>query len=176
VVPKKVEDVMKNQCVARSGSIGKVVIVLFASAVLPACETEPELEDVPQVSEVAVEPMGEVTTPQGTARVGEVELKGLMPLDSEDVGKVAMVTGQVVGQPVPQGFFVETEGSEVLFVRTPTPPTVTAGQTVRAVGTLGMVNTAEFQGWHENSLENEIEAEWKIQERWYIDGQSVTPM
>src|SRR5688572_20300496 len=170
------EEAMKVLRRVRRRSIGRMGILFLAAAVLPACESEPDLEDTSQVSEVAIEPMGEVATPEGPARVAEVELKSLMPLSSDDVGKTAMVTGEVVGQPVPQGFFVETEGSEVLFVRTPAQPTVTVGQTVRVVGPLGMANTAEFQGWHENSLKNEVEAEWKIQSQWYIDGRSVTPM
>ena len=151
------------------------VTVLLTSVALTACEPDPaEIDEVPEVAEVATEPVGVAVGPEGAAVVAEIRLEELYPLEEDDVGKVIMATGTVVGQPIPGGFFLRTEGNQVLFVRTTTP--VSPGSTVRVVGPLGMATAAVFDEWSVDALEGQIEAAWEIQHQWYVEATGVTPV
>ena len=159
----------------RNHPLGLTLSVFLASVLVSACEPDPaEIDEVPEVAEVEVDPVAVTIGPEGTTVVAEVRLEELFPLGTDDVGKVIMATGTVVGRVVPQGFFLRTEGSQVLFVRTTTP--VTPGAAVRVVGPLGMATVAVFEDWEVDALEGEIQAEWDIQHRWYVDASSVTPV
>ena len=125
------------------GPISSGLIVAFAATALWACGSdEAEIDEVPEVA--------------------EVRLEELYPLSPDDVGKVIMANGTVVGRAVPGGFFLRTEGAQVLFVRTPVP--VSPGSVVRVVGPLQQATVAVFDEWEEDALEGEVEAEWDIQE------------
>ena len=130
------------------------VFVLVVAATVAACESdEPDLADVPEVA--------------------EVRLEEVLPLTPDDVGKLVVATGFVVGRPLPMGFFLRSEGMEVLFVNTTTP--VAAGAAVRVVGRLQRATALTFDEWELEAFEREVELDWDIQELWYIDATAVTP-
>jgi hypothetical protein len=105
---------------------------------------------------------------------GEVRLEDKhLPLSSEDIGDVILATGTVVGTPLPNGFFLKTERSQVLFVEEPQPSEVKSGDTVRVTGPLAMAAVAAFEGWKADALEGEIEAEWQILPLWYVRAAQV---
>lgn len=74
---------------------------------------------------------------------------------------------------LPNGFFLKTERSQVLFVEHDRPSVVNSGDTVRVVGPLALAATAVFDGWKADALEGEIEAEWKILPLWYLKAAQV---
>ena len=148
-----------------------LVLVL---GLLPACRDEADIDEVPEVAEVEVEPRAVEVSPEGVAVEAEVRLEDAFPLTAEDVGDVIVATGTVVGTPLPTGFFLKTEGIEVFLVESTVP--VAPGARVRVVGPLGMVTQAVFDEWEVDSFQSEVEAEWDIQHRWFIDATAVTPV
>jgi hypothetical protein len=137
------------------------VLLLCTAATLSACEgDEAEVDEVPEVAEVEVKPGG------------GVELEETFPLTPEDIGETIMATGVVVGNALPTGFFLRTEGSQVLFVEATQP--VAEGDTVRVVGPLQTATAAVFEGWEVDAFEGEAEAEWKMLDLWYIDAATVS--
>ena len=132
------------------------VFVLVVAATVAACESdEPDLADVPEVAEVEVDPVAVAVGPEGTSVVAEVRLEEVLPLTPDDVGKLVVATGFVVGRPLPMGFFLRSEGMEVLFVNTTTP--VAAGAAVRVVGRLQRATALTFDEWELEAFQREVE-------------------
>src|SRR5687768_14570515 len=144
---------------AREGAtLAWLGFLLLIARTLSGCEDDAEPQEVPEVAEVRTSG-------------GQVELKETFPLTPEDVGKLIYATGVVVGKPLPNGFFLRTEGSEVIFVESTqrdATPILKVGDTVRVTGPLAMATAVMFDEWEEDALESEIEAEWKVQPLWYI--------
>ena len=148
-------------------------IALSAQAVaLTGCDDEAEIDEVPEVAEVDVDAVAVPVGPDSVAIAAQIELEETFPLDADDVGKIIVATGTVVGTPLPVGFFLRTEGLQVIFVETTVP--VAKGDRVRVVGPLTRATVAVFDGWEHDALEGQVEAEWDVQETWYIPATSVT--
>ena len=149
--------------------------VLITAATLGGCKSKADMDKVPEVAEVKTRP-GEIKVEPDKIEMkpAEVSLEEKFPLRKGDIGKTFYVAGTVVGTPGPLGFFLKTEGNEVIFINTTT--SLMAGQAVRAVGTLNQAKTAEFKGWKKSMLGRELKAEWKLQDLWYLDASAVQSM
>ena len=104
--------------------------------------------------------------------VARVQLQDLFPLAPDDVGKIVVATGTVVGVVIPAGFFLRTDGGHVLFVQTAVP--VAPGATVQVVGPLQKATVAVFDGWKTNALGGKIQPDWDLEDLWYVDATAVT--
>jgi hypothetical protein len=120
---------------------------------------------VPEVAEVKVD-----SGPSGV----EVKLEEQFPLGPEDVGKIIYATGTVVGKVLPGGFFLKTEGNQVIFVATARPVNPPLGDAVRVVGPLRASTAAVFEGWEADALEGKVEAQWKLVTTFFIEATAVT--
>ncbi|MDX1647378.1 MAG: hypothetical protein R3304_09560 [Longimicrobiales bacterium] len=141
------------------------VAVLATGLLLGAagCETEggqAEMSEIPEVAEI--EP-----------QVGEdgVELEEALPLTSEDVGDIIMASGTVVGQPLPHGYFLETEHDLVIFVESSVE--VEPGQVISVAGPLGEVAAPVFEEWEVDAFDGEIEAEYEWVRLFFIDDDAI---
>jgi hypothetical protein len=149
--------------VTRRGTLLAWPLVLALAAGLQACKDEPRPDRVPEVAAVKLD----------TGKAGvEVKLQEVYPLGPEDVGKVIYATGFVVGKVIPAGFFLKTEGDDVIFVVWPQP--VGTGHAVRVVGPLRAAVAAVFDGWKTDALAGKIEAQWKLVTTYYIEATAVT--
>ena len=101
---------------------------------------------------------------------GEIEFERAFPLEAEDLGDTMLISGTVVGKPAPNGFFVRTEGNQVVFVDA--TDSVTAGQMVRAVGPLRAIDASAFAGWERDWL-GDIDPVWLVVRLHYVDADSV---
>lgn len=88
--------------------------------------------------EVAVEEVEpQVSPPAVSAPAPQVEVsrfQDILPLGPEDRGQVVMLTGQVMGQPTAEGFWVRTADNDAIFVLSRRQ--VQAGQQVQVRGEL----------------------------------------
>jgi hypothetical protein len=151
---------------------------LLVAASLSACEEEVNPEAVPEVAEVAVEPgrvevgPGRVVIDLPETRLRDAEL----PFSDDDQGKMILANGFLVGERLPDGFFLRTEDDNVLFVETtdvetavPTEP----GDGVRVVGPLRKATQLVFQGWKTDALGDELQGEFDLVDIWYVDAAAV---
>lgn len=145
---------------ARPGAALVWTFGLITAMGLSACDDEAEPDEVPEVGRLEVEP-------------GEIELEEVFPLTPADTGQVVVATGTVVGRPLPNGFFMRTEGAQVLFVVSPAATPVNPGDTVRVAGPLHLATAAVFEGWERDALEGEIQAEWKVQPLYFVEAAAV---
>ncbi|MFW6080034.1 MAG: hypothetical protein ACODAE_10460 [Gemmatimonadota bacterium] len=109
--------------------IGLLVLALLIWAIAEMVDTDEEVaveEPVEEVTEApAAVPEPEAVEPDieepDFAIEEATELETLMPLGSEDVGQPVLVSGEVVGVPTPDGFFVHTgtEENDVIWVQLP---------------------------------------------------------
>lgn len=151
--------------VTRRGTLLKWPLALLLAAGLPACgRDEPEVDKVPEVAAVNVD-----ADKSGV----EVKLEDVNPLGPEDAGKVIYATGFVVGKVVPGGFFLKTEGDQVIFVATAQPVNLPLGKAVRVVGPLRTATAAVFEGWKTDALEGKVEAQWKLETTFYIEATAI---
>ena len=137
-------------------------LVLLTAFGTIACG-EGELEEVPETAEVEQE--------EG---VGQLELGEETMLGADDIGEDLMATGWVSGVPLPNGFFLRTEDSRVIFVET--DRTVNAGDLVRVTGPLVATEAAVFEGWETEAFDAGFEAEWDVETIAYIDAFMVDPI
>ena len=140
-----------------------LALALVAAVGLTGCDTEggeAEIGEVPEVAEI-----------EG-ADNGELDLEEALPLTAEDIGDRMLVTGTVIGTVIPDGFFVATEGGEVLFVEALEPNPI-PGELVTVTGVLQSAEIPVFEEWETEALENEIEAEWQMMRTYYLEGGSV---
>jgi hypothetical protein len=93
------------------------------------------------------------------------ELAELAPLGPEDEGRLVRVSGAVVGQPTPEGFWVLTDRDEVVFVATARP--VVTGEHVDVSGTLTANTEAEAGAWFEHARLREAVG-WNIERRMHV--------
>lgn len=139
--------------------------LMLAAGGLAACNGDDEGRNEPG-SYPPVPEVGEVR-----ASGGEVRLEDTLPLTDEDIGRVIVATGEVVGTPLPIGFFMVLPTMEVIFAQT--AEQVQAGQRVRVMGPLDRAAAAMFSGWRVDALGNQVLEEWTITELWYIDVTSL---
>jgi hypothetical protein len=151
----------------RRGTLHAWPLALLLAAALPACSRhdEAKVDKVPQVAEVKVDTAGGAV---------EVKLQDVFPLGPEDAGKVIYATGFVVGKVIPVGFFLKTEGGQVIFVLWNGP--VATGDAVRVVGPLRATTAAVFDGWKADALTGKVEADWKLITTFHIEATAVTKM
>ena len=140
--------------------------LMIAAGGLAACNGDEEADDefgsetpVPEVAEVRAEG-------------GEVRLEDALPLTDDDIGRVIVATGEVVGTPLPVGFFMVLPTMDVIFVET--AEQVQSGERVRVMGALDKATAAVFNGWRVDALENHILEEWTITDLWFIEATSIT--
>ena len=144
--------------------IGLLVLALLIWAIAEMVDTdEGRVAGVEQVEEpVAAVPTPTPVTPE--AEMGAaVDLETLSPLGSDDIGRMARVEGKVIGQPIDQGFWVQTalNGEEhAIFVQTPAHTAdglmlqtqdVKTGQNVNVMGTLTQASPAQASQWAEQA-------------------------
>ena len=141
------------------------VFLMIAAGGVAACNGDDDAYDelgneapVPEVAEVRAEG-------------GEVRLEDALPLTNEDVGRIVVATGEVVGEPLPVGFFMVLPTMDVIFVET--AEQVQPGERVRVMGALDKATAAVFNGWRVDALENHILEEWTITDLWFIEATSV---
>lgn len=148
-------------------------VLLVAGVSVSGCKREADANAVPPVAEVDAKPPDVEAKPgEVEVKLGEVELKNALPLGAEDVGKVIMATGTVVGAVQPAGFFVKTaDGNHVIFVRSTTP--VATGDKVRVTGPLALGNVAVQKQIQADALKGVAVAEWDIIPTYVIDATSV---
>jgi hypothetical protein len=149
------------------------IVILSAALLLSACEDEAEIDEVPEVAEVEVEP-GRVEVEPGRVviDVPDVEFEEeSLPFSDDDLGEMIMANGYVVGVPLANGFFLRTEGNHVIFVKSTQP--VAPGDGVRVVGPVRKTTHAIFDAWETEALGTELVAEWKLTDIYYIDAVSV---
>ena len=146
---------------SRLDMAGLVMVFSLAAVVIVAtgCSNEPEPNQVPEVGKVEIED-------------GEVKLEEKFPLSPDDVGDVVMATGTVTGAPLPSGFFLLTEGNQVIFVESAAQ--VAPADHVRVVGPLGVAAVGTFDGWKRDALTGLQVADWDVLETWMIRASSVT--
>ncbi|HEX6748056.1 MAG TPA: hypothetical protein VF092_12250 [Longimicrobium sp.] len=149
----------------RGASLTRLLVLLLATGGLAACSDEAEVDKVPEVAEVKAD-----TAPGG---VVEVKLEKAYPLGPEDVGKVIYATGTVVGKVLPAGFFLKTEGNQVIFVATPPAVNPPLGVALRVVGPLRASTAAIFEGWKTDALEGKVEAQWQLVTTYFIEATAV---
>jgi len=149
----------------RGTSLVWPLVLLFAAGGLAACKHEAEADKAPAVAQVTAD-----TAPGG---VVEVRLEDASPLGPADVGKVLYATGTVVGKVLPAGFFLKTEGNQVIFVVTPPGVDAPLGHTLRAVGPLRASTAAIFEGWNTDALAGKVEAQWQLVTTYYIEATAV---
>lgn len=143
-------------------SIARFSAGLMGVVWLVGCETEappPEVPEVPPVAEIAV-------------GGGEVSLQSAMPLEDDDVGKIVVVAGTVVGTPRPDGFFLRAPTGEAIFVQH--TGTVTTGESLRASGPLRTAPVAVVDQWKTESLSNDVEIQRTVLEGWYVAATKVS--
>ncbi|HET7321634.1 MAG TPA: hypothetical protein VFI96_03995 [Longimicrobiaceae bacterium] len=147
----------------RSRVLGAAAALMLAFAVT-ACDEPQEAEVAPpEVAEVDVEP----------AEVPPHDFEKAFPITDDDVGDIMLVTGTVVGEPGPAGFFVRAEGNRVVFVKSAEP--VTLGQSVRAIGPVQAADVTVFEGWEHDFL-GDVDPEWEMVQLFYVAANSVTPL
>lgn len=146
------------QCCKQRCSLGAFALCV----VLSACGGEDQRENVP--------PAAEIELGQG----GEEKLEDATPLTDDDIGEVVVATGEVVGNPLPNGFFLRTGANEVVFVAS--EEQVRSGEQVRTVGPLARVEAATFRGWRVDALEGTVQAEWDVLDTYYITATSVSKL
>lgn len=126
---------------------------------LPACDSEPELDEMGAVAEV--EP----------TEGGGVDVDRLWPLEQPDVGESLIANAVVVGTVLPTGFFVRAD-DRVFFVEGSYP--VTTGQAVQVAGQVQPAVVGEFEGWEREAfVGNQLEAQWDIARGFYLDATTV---
>ena len=101
-----------------------------------------------------------------------MRLEDALPLTDDDIGRVIVATGEVVGTPLPVGFFMVLPTMDVIFVET--AEQVQSGERVRVMGALDKATAAVFNGWRVDALENHILEEWTITDLWFIEATSIT--
>ena len=143
--------------------IGVVALSLGLVLGVAGCETEggqAEMEEIPEVAEM--EP-----------QVGEdgVDLREALPLTQEDVGEIIFASGTVIGEPLPNGYFLETEHDIVIFVETEVRPE--PGQVISVSGPLGQVAAPVFDEWEVEALTGDIEADYDYVRLFYIDDDAI---
>ena len=139
--------------------LGMVFSLAAVVIVSSGCSDEAEPNQVPEVARVEVED-------------GEVKLEEKFPLSPDDVGDVVMATGTVTGAPLSHGFFLLTEGNQVIFVESAAQ--VAPADHVRVVGPLGVAAIGTFDGWKRDALTGLQVADWDLLETWMIRASTVT--
>lgn len=101
--------------------IGLLVLALLIWAIAEMVDTGEEEVAGREVAEQPVAAVPAPTPAPAEAPSAPVELETLLPLGTEDIGRIVRIRGDVVGQPTPEGFWLKTDanGDHVFFVRTP---------------------------------------------------------
>ncbi|MGH7461902.1 MAG: hypothetical protein ACREMA_12880 [Longimicrobiales bacterium] len=154
---------------------GCTAFAVLLAATLGGCKNKADLDEIPEVAEVKTKPAElKVDDNKVELKPAEISLEEKFPLRKSDVGKTFYVAGTVIGTPGPQGFFLRTEGNQIVFVNSTTA--LLPGQAARAVGTLNQATTAVFKGWKKEMLGHDVKAEWKLHELWYLEASAVQPL
>ncbi|HEX7119568.1 MAG TPA: hypothetical protein VF212_12310 [Longimicrobiales bacterium] len=143
--------------------IGLLVLALLIWAIAEMVDTDEErmagVQPVEEVREPAAVPAPTPMPPAGEA----AELRTLLPLGSDDIGRSVMLDGQVVGQPTNEGFWVAAELNgelHAIFVQTPARTRdgqmlrmadIQTGQDVQLMGTLQQAPSGQASTWIQQS-------------------------
>ena len=140
----------------RIAMIATSLALLAGTAGCEAERAEAEIGEVPEIGEL--EP-----------QVDEdgVELDEALPLTREEVGDIILATGAVLGEPLADGFFLETEYDQIIFVASDLEPR--PGEIVNVSGPLVEASGAAFDRWEAAAFEDELEAEYQWVRLFYID-------
>lgn len=157
--------------------IGLLVLALLIWAIAEMVDTdEDQVAETEQVEEVE-EPPAAVPTPTPTQPGMEdaVEFETLTPIGSDDIGRQVQLSGEVVGQPTDEGFWVrtETDQQDVIFVQGPartqdgqelSTDQVEQGQNVQLHGTLEEMQSEQADQWMQQAqLEQEQDfQDWNV--------------
>jgi hypothetical protein len=101
-----------------------------------------------------------------------VPIARILPLGPEDEGTRVVVSGEVVGEPTGEGFWVLTDDDEVIFARTATR--AGSGDDVSVPGTLHQVPSATAAAWVSAAKLKEA-AGWKVHHDLYLEGRERAP-
>jgi len=159
--------------------IGLLVLALLIWAIAEMVDTDEErvagTETVEQVEEpAAAVPAPTPITPEGAP----VELRTLLPLGADDIGRTVLIEGQIVGQPTNEGFWIATEvngEAHALFVQTPAmtrdgrmlqTTEIQTGRDVQIMGTLQQAPSGKASTWIQQSqLQQEPDYQrWSVHE------------
>lgn len=138
--------------------VGLLVLALLIWAIAELVDTDEEreiaeIEEVEEAPGALPAPIPEVPT-EGGMSLGELE-----PLGAEDIGSSVQVSGQVVGQPTSDGFWLLTDTDDVLFVMS--AQQVTTGEQVRVSAVLETSSAAESSRWLEHAKLKQAEG-WEL--------------
>lgn len=109
--------------------IGLLVLALLIWAIAEMVDTDEDVTEVAETDgvEQVEEPPAAVPEPEpvepepGVTPDEAVELEELLPLNSDDIGRPVLIEGEVVGEPIDDGFWLRVDNDEThaLFVQTP---------------------------------------------------------
>lgn len=144
--------------------IGLLVLALLIWAIAEMVDTdEPEVAEVTEVER----PVAAVPTPAPEPGIaGAPAISNLMPLDAQDEGQMVSVSGQIVGQPVDDGFWILTDENDVLFVRSDRE--VTSGQNVTLTGTVRTSQSGDAQEWMSGAQLQQAE-DWNLHTSMHVE-------
>ncbi len=150
---------------AQAGMVRSVVRFsagLMGVVWLVGCDTEAPPAEVPEVPPVAEIAVGG----------GEVSLQSAMPLEDDDIGKIVVMAGTVVGTPRADGFFLKAPTGEAIFIQH--TGTVATGESLRVAGPLRTAPVAVVDQWKTESLSGDVEVQRTVLEGWYVAATRVS--
>ena len=133
------------------------LLPLLALAVA-ACESAEEEVRPPEIAEIERE------------AGGDIEFEEAFPLTTDDIGDRLLVSGTVVGTPGAAGFFVRSEGNQVVFIQS--ADSVAAGQLVEVKGPVRAIDEAAFAGWERDFL-GDVDPVWLVARLYYVVADTV---
>lgn len=144
--------------------IGLLVLALLIWAIAEMVDTdETQVAGVEEVEPAA--PPAAVPAPTMQGQAAPVELQTLMPLGTDDAGRMVNARGTVVGQPLSEGYWILTDQDAVVFVLS--KDRRDTGEAVQVTGRLAPAAANQVQTWRQQANLKPA-AGWTVQEEVFI--------